>query len=343
MSAEKSPSEAADVEEPLLSVQRSIAHGRTKRPFIAVATVLASALGAIALAEGLLRIVDKEPLIYITPTGELSLARQFQLDSEMGFSPILGTEFFNEYGTRPNAYQLEKRAGTRRLLFIGDSVTQRGRIVEALRAAYGDTDYEYWNAGVGSFDIMQIVAFYQLVNARLDPDHVILSFHNNDLEITPITLITPEGRTTYSPARALRGRNPWLMERVRLYRLWIQCVCKLSGDRNAIVRDTKQSLRELARFLADRNIRFTVLLLPIFQPFAQWSQAERQKRSEAIAMLDEIGIRYFDLLPPLRAALRSGIDCQETLGDTWHPSDAVSRVFADYLKDKGLLDVSEHR
>lgn len=305
-------------------------------------TLLVATIGALALCEGVLRIVETFTTRRVVGGfGELTLPqgeRAWTMDPAFGFRPILGTSSYNQFGTRPNHYSPEKRPGVERLLFIGDSVTHRGRIIEALRRIYGDEKYEYWNAGVESFDVIQEVMFYKLANARLRPDHVILTFHNNDLEVTPIVVIGADGKATYSPARALTGRNPWLLEHVHLYRLWVNAVFRASGGRDAVVRDTNASLRELAGMLERDRIEFTVLVLPILRPFGRWSASARQKRNEALAMLREQRIRYVDLLPVMQKALRQGIECQESPGDPWHPSDAISRVFAESLKEKGLLE-----
>lgn len=307
-------------------------------------TLLVATIGSLGVAEGLLRIVETYTIRYITPIGRLPLGqRVLAMDPVFGFRPILGTSAYNEYGTRPNEYSPEKRPGIQRLLFIGDSVTHRGRIITALREVYGDEKYEYWNAGVESFDVMQEVMFYKLANARLRPDHVILTFHNNDLEVTPIILMGADGETTYSPARSLTGRNPWLMAHVHLYRLWVDAAYRAAGGRDAVVRGTITSLREFADVLERDRIEFTVLVLPIFKPLNRWSASERQKRTEALTMLREHRIRHFDLLPFMQKALRNGIDCQESPGDPWHPSDAVSRVFAESLKEKGLLEGLDRR
>ena len=114
----------------------------------------------------------------------------FTIDPDFGFRPILGTGGYTEYGTSPNTYPVQKRPGITRLLFIGDSVTGRGRIIEAIKQIYDDEVFEYWNAGVESFNTIQEVRFYQRYNAAVYPDHVILTFHLNDFEPTPVAFFT---------------------------------------------------------------------------------------------------------------------------------------------------------
>jgi hypothetical protein len=61
----------------------------------------------------------------------------FVVDPHFGFRPVLGTGAYTHLGTLANAYATAKPSGVQRLLFLGDSVTHRGHIVDALRAVYG--------------------------------------------------------------------------------------------------------------------------------------------------------------------------------------------------------------
>ena len=51
----------------------------------------------------------------------------FQVDSALGYRPVPGGKTYDVHGAKRNEYALEKPAGKRRLLFIGDSVTDRAR------------------------------------------------------------------------------------------------------------------------------------------------------------------------------------------------------------------------
>ena len=103
----------------------------------------------------------------------------FVVDPSFGFRPVLGDGPYTRFGTLANDYAAAKPPGVNRLLFIGDSVTHRGQIVEALRAVYGSQKYEYWNAGVESFNTVQEVEYYKRFNRAINPDHVILTLHLN--------------------------------------------------------------------------------------------------------------------------------------------------------------------
>lgn len=85
-------------------------------------------------------------------TFSFDLTKIFTVDPDFGFRPILGNEFYNIYGTKINNYKIDKKPGIRRLLFMGDSVIDHGKFIRALKDVYGEEKFEYWNAGVGSFN-----------------------------------------------------------------------------------------------------------------------------------------------------------------------------------------------
>jgi hypothetical protein len=129
----------------------------------------------------------------------------FVIDPDFGFRPILPSGSYTRFGTLANGYAEAKRPGVTRLLFIGDSVTRRGHIVEALKSHYGSQEYEYWNAGVESFNTVQEVEYYRRFNRAIQPDHVILTFHLNDFETTPVWFREADVPGAYAPTGRFGG------------------------------------------------------------------------------------------------------------------------------------------
>ena len=173
-------------------------HRWTRTLFARALSVVVSILVALILGEVLLQLLA--PCEAFQSARELPQFRNqadsrevFTIDPEFGFRPILGKAYDNEDGTQTNRYTPDKEAGLVRLLFVGDSVTARGALIESLRQEYGEAGIEYWNAGVESFNTIQEVAFYRRYNARLNPDHVILIFHLNDFETTPVAFLDRKG------------------------------------------------------------------------------------------------------------------------------------------------------
>lgn len=328
------------------SPEKSSLGPRVHRSRIWIANGILVVLGAvvgIGLTEVALRVTAINPTF--GAAHELNWMRhpsagdRFTVSSEMGFRPKLGTELYSELGTLRNEYDFESRSDRTRLLFMGDSVTARGRIVAALRAVAGDGDYEYWNAGVESFNTFQEIAYYRRFNALLMPDHVILTFHLNDFETTPVVVQEADGSlVVYAPRQPRSRLFPWLFAHSYLYRWWVAWRTP-GGDPKAIARELKLELRAFAGALGGDGICFSVVVFPYMKDPAQWSRHQHHQRQLILDVLRTEGIRHFDLMPALHRALADGIDPEESPGDSWHPSQAAADVMAAQLMQEGLLDV----
>ena len=266
------------------------------------------------------------------------LRRVFTIDPAFGFRPLLGNNLYSEFGAKINTYDIEKAAGKERLLFIGDSVTRRGKLIAALRRLYGEERFEYWNAGVESFNTIQEVEFYKRYNIAIDPDHVILTFCLNDFETTPIAFRHEDRLVVYAPNTRLDKVNPWLFRHSYVYRLVLALAMTVGADgREGITREVRDSLTEMKSLLSADDTEFTILILPYFKPHETWTPDEKERRLSIIGIVEDLQIRHFDLLGVLNDAVRDGIEVQEIKGDFWHPSDEISTLFAGHLHEKGIF------
>ncbi|MFY9342732.1 MAG: hypothetical protein WAT39_09600, partial [Planctomycetota bacterium] len=100
--------------------------------------------------------------------------------------------------------------------------------------------------------------------------------------------------------------------------------------------DVRRALGEL-QHLVRPPARLTVLVFPFMAERSTWLPAQSRAHDDALAILAELQIRHFDLLPVLAQALRDGIDVQEDPGDQWHPSPAMAARIAEHLVAQGLL------
>lgn len=255
------------------------------------------------------------------------------LDDKLGFMPRIGPkERYGLYGCLPNDYDVSDRGDRERLLFIGDSVTHRAKIIEGLRKLYGDRNYEYWNAGVESFNTVQELALYRRSNREIRPDHVILTFHNNDFLQTPVAY-HHEGRLHLGvPLTGASSR--WLLKNSALYRTYVL----LTTSRTLVETDqVEQSLAELKKAAEADGAKLSVVLLPILAPPAEWNSAEKESREYSLQILKSLDLPVYDLLGTLEKALSDGVNAEEVPGDTWHPSQELADRFAEFLKSKDLL------
>jgi len=320
---------------------------------INLAILVAGLCGLLVLGEILLRMAYEPHDAmraarekYWFRESDQDLTKVYVIDEDFGFRPILDGALYDEHGTLRNDYSIEKRSGVARVLFIGDSVTRKGRIVAALRRLYGDERFEYWNAGVDSFNTVQEVEFFDRYNAPLDLDHVVLTFHNNDFETTPVVFLDDAGKMVlYSPFLPRRSVNGWLFRKTLSYRALLGLLVESRGRslRADIVSETRHALERLSNALAERGIDFTVVILPILDPVEHWSQEQRENHATAVALMEELDLRYYDLLDPMQRALKDDINPREGGQDNWHPSDEVSEYFARHLQAQDLLEADRSR
>lgn len=250
-------------------------------------------------------------------------------DAEAGYLPILGRGEYDTHGFLPNDYRVHQRKG-KRLVFAGDSVTHRKRLVNALRKLYGEDKYEYWNAGVESFNTRQELVLYRRYNAVVKPDEVVLEFHNNDFRATPLCVREDGKFKVYEPEM---GINPWLFEHSYLYRwAWPR-----TDDRNKRARLVHDSLADFKALLAEEHVTFRIILLPMFKPLAHYDKSELWSRELSLQYFKELDLTYFDMLPIVEAALKEDLDVTEKPGDTFHPNDLICERMASELKRQGLL------
>ena len=303
---------------------------------------------ALLGAEGVLRRLQPDTLVRGADEmpdfrrGGGWIRAQYETDSELGFKPVMNGREYGPFGTMANPYPAQRRPGVARVLFLGDSVTRRGRIVAALKTRYGEDRYEYWNAGVESYNTVQEVAYYKRYCRPLRPDHVILTFHLNDFETTPVAFLDGAGRLVVAaPRRTLRSASRWLFEHSLIYRTWLD---RAGRDGGSGARDPVRFTGEVRRGLTDlRDLTqadgtaLTVLVLPILAPFPDWREEDRARRATVLAMLAELRVRHFDLLGAMEKALAEGVTLGAAPGDGWHPSVPAAESFGAVLHASGLL------
>lgn len=264
--------------------------------------------------------------------------KAFTIDDDIGFRPILGTEFFNQYGTRVNDYPIEKRQDFVRVLFMGDSVTEAGYIISGLKHYYGDKNYEYWNAGVGSYNTVQEVNYYKRYNFTILPDEVVLTFVFNDFEITPIAFfLSPDDLVVFSPNKTIHNMSPFLFKNSYIYRFYIGYLMSQKKQGYLDNEEVKSSLLELKNILEKDNIKLTVIISPYLKPYNSWENYEKNNRKKIVSILNDLKIRYFDLSHLVEQAVNEMIILRDDYTNITHPSRELGLYFAKYLYENKLL------
>jgi len=112
---------------------------------------------------------------------------------------LMGVDIkINSQGLRDYEYTLAKRSGEYRIMLLGDSTTlgwgvpfneTTAKILEKELNAEPIPGYQHFeaiNAGVGNYDTVQEVTYYQTRGRALQPDLVVLVFFINDPEPVPV-------------------------------------------------------------------------------------------------------------------------------------------------------------
>ncbi|MBK8098132.1 MAG: hypothetical protein IPK26_13555 [Planctomycetes bacterium] len=265
-----------------------------------------------------------------------------QPDDELGHAPVLQGRLYDRFGLFLGQGLPEgaagKRPGVPRVLFLGDSVTMRGKLVGPLRELWSSGEVEFLNAGVESWNPMQEVAFYFRHQQQLLPDHVVLTLHNNDLTATTTGLLRAGQFTLCTPGAFVPLDPDWYRTSM-LYRLLIRARHRdLSTTERYL--DHAELVREALRRLRDevqgRGARLTVLVLPILAAPSAWAPHEQAARQRSLGILHELAIEAIDLLAPLERLAAAGVTVREQPGDSWHPNAACGAHLALAAVQAGL-------
>ena len=182
-----------------------------------------------------------------------------------------------------------------------------------------------------SFNTLQEWVFYREHNHKVKPDHVVLTFHNNDFRATPMVVREGGQIKVYQPGLDI---NPWLFRKSYVYRwAWPKGENHQKREQQVV-----EGLTGFAERLKKDGIRFSVILHPMLKPVSEWKEEETRSRERSLHYFKEYGIRYVDLLPVMEKAVKEGLTLTESPGDFLHPNDELSALFAAELKRQNLLD-----
>lgn len=261
-----------------------------------------------------------------------SVQRTFDVDPEMGFAPVVPSHAYDEHGLyRKRTDACEPDA--RRILFVGDSVTAGGKIQAGLRNCDSLTDACFLTAGVGSFNTVQELAFFRRHNLAADPDHVVLLFHLNDFESTPVVFRDDDGRLRVY-ATFLESRRVWAWGYAHsfLYRLLLGLTVDREDATERIAEETLAAVDGFAETTAAAGIGFTVVVLPIFRPRAEWAPRHAERYERIRDHLEATGTPFVDLVDSLSDSTTRPMGAAGGR-DLFHPSDAFARELAAILCD----------
>jgi UDP-N-acetylmuramyl pentapeptide phosphotransferase/UDP-N-acetylglucosamine-1-phosphate transferase/HEAT repeat protein/lysophospholipase L1-like esterase len=247
-------------------------------------------------------------------------------------------EEFNADGMRDRTHAPEKPAGTRRVVFLGDSVTLGDQIEPAqaypqfLQADLADAGHpvEVFNVALWGWSTRQERLAYERIARRYAPDDVVLAVCLNDIPELQNNLTRPPRFLT-----ALHERSALVRRVVDAKDREIGSVEELFAEpeprkvRAAFERFFAE-VRALRAEAARDGASFAVVVFPFrFQVAADPPPPRVQARIAAFCAAE--GIRCLDLLPTLGPA------GEAAFVDYDHLSPAGARLVARALRSSGLV------
>ncbi len=192
------------------------------------AIALVSVIVALAVAEAAVRAFDPLGVSYFQLSTDYQLDKLADPDLVFRHAPSWQTRYgdvqvrYNERGLRDRAIA-DKAEHELRVLALGDSVTfgwgvpQEETFAAQLDTILGDRldrPVRVINGGVGGYNTVQEVAYFRRDGLPLQPDLVILTYVENDVDVTP---------ESFDPHRAvaLDGKPPLETAEVLLGKSWL--------------------------------------------------------------------------------------------------------------------------
>ncbi len=271
---------------------------------------IALALGAFVLAllmlEGAVRLGSYDPLV---DQRDL-LGAETQRRDCVRPAPHLGYELnpggcgANSLGFKDTEPVLDKPAGSKRVLVLGDSITEQRAYVDMLERLLQERStvpVDVWNMGVTGYSVLNELELLRHRGLDFEPDLVVLQLCLNDFGITPV-LFSSGGELFWLRAStgAMDGPTLWLFERSALVRL-IQL--HGAGRHMVGVGDAEHEARvaealvEMQRLCQERGIPFEVVLFPTLAPRERWSRTELWTYDRFLALFEAHDITHIDLAP----------------------------------------------
>jgi hypothetical protein len=295
-----------------------------------VTLVLVSTLVAVLLAEGALRLFH--PITIMAVERPEKADGEFVHDEVLGMRPVLGTGAYDAKGILLSRSRIREAAGARKILLLGDSVTDRGEIVRPLGDLLPCENVSLLNGAVSGYNLQQEVEFFLRYQRETRPQIIVHQWHVNDLRSSRWAIRTGGRIAIYSPRVQPQNINPWLYSHVHLYRFYVANLqSRFSQDE--LRTGAREALRRLRDHARENGIAYQAFLFPILEPLSQWSDYDRTSREDLLAIARELDLPVLDLLPLAERMIAAGIDPKQGPGDTWHPSAAFGKEAAKLIAD----------
>jgi lysophospholipase L1-like esterase len=267
-----------------------------------------------------------------------------------GHAFLMGVDVkINSQGLRDYEYALPKPADTYRIMLLGDSTTlgwgvrledTAAKVLERQLNESGPVSgkrFEVLNAGVGNYDTVQEVTYYETRGRAFQPDLVILVYFINDPEPVPIEKKGVLIDRSYLIA-FVTNRFDGILRRTGRRPGWKQYYSSLYNDDQPGFQACVAALRSLADTTRAQGTQLLVALLPELREINEnYPFAAAHKKIEDALGAD--GVPFLDLIDGLR-----NHGPESTLWVTPeddHPNAKANALIAAQLRDWILSTLSK--
>jgi hypothetical protein len=253
----------------------------------------------------------------------------------------------NSQGLRDREYPLQKASGVYRIIILGDSTTlgwgvpldeTAAKILEReLNESHvpGYGKFEVLNAGVGNYDTVQEVTYYETRGRAFHPDMVILVYFINDPEPVPIEKKGFLIDRSYLIA-FLANRIDGVLRRVGTRPDWKTYYSSLYKDDLPGFQACKAALRDLAVTTRSEDTTLLVALLPeLHQINNNYPFTEDHQKIKGVLASQHVAV--LDLIDGLRNHGPESTLWVTPLDD--HPNGKANALIAAQMRDWILRDL----
>ncbi len=271
-------------------------------------------------------------------------------DSNLSFAHAPNSQAFlmgvdvkiNSHGLRDYEYPLTKPPGTYRIMMLGDSTTfgwgvrledtaakiLERKLNEARSAGY--KRFEVINAGVGNYDTVQEVTYYETQGRAFRPDLVILVFFINDPEPVPIEKKGFLIDRSYLIA-FLANRYDGVLRRIGSRPNWKDYYASLYDDGRPGFQACKSALKSLASSTRSDRTSLLVALLPELHEINDDGYPFKAQHQKIKSVLAADGVPVIELIDGLKDQGPENTLWVTPLDD--HPDAKANDLIADQLRD----------
>jgi lysophospholipase L1-like esterase len=257
----------------------------------------------------------------------------------------------NSEGLRDREFSLEKPSGVYRVMMLGDSTTfgwgvkQEDTAAKFLeRKLNGDLPAGYnraevMNTGVGNYDTVQEVTYYETIGWKFHPDLVVLVFFINDPEPVPIEKKGFLIDSSYLIAFAT-NRFDGLLRHAGARPDWKTYYASLYGDDRPGFQACKNALISLANSTRSHDAKLLVAILPELHQINGDTYPFKAAHQKIEAVMAGQNVPVVELIDGLKDR-----GPEETLWVTVlddHPNAKANDLISDELKHWILENAGKH-